>query len=484
VAAEGVYPVRVEASLNPLLSRWLWLVKWVLIIPHAVVLACLWPAFAVLSVAAFFTILFTGRYPRGIFEFNVGVLRWTWRVQYYAIGAFGTDRYPPFTLADDPSYPAHLEIAYPARLSRRLVLVKWWLLAIPHYLIVALFTGGGFGAAWFGYKDFQGLPFTGWGLIGILSVIAAVILLFTGSYPQQLYDFVLGMNRWVLRVAAYAGLMTDRYPPFRLDVGGHEPGGALTLAPPEPQHGAGASAAGPPPGQGPGREGPARAPGWTTGRILCLVIGVLLALCSLGVLSAGGAALWADTTQRDAGYVDLGTASYTTAGHALTSETIRVHGGWDWLGPLIGQFRVRVTETVRAGGVFAGVAPASAVGRYLSGVAYTTVAGYNGQGQRISHPGFGVPRPPRSTPIWVSQASAARTTTLLWTVRDGDWTVVVMNADGSAGVSVRADVAASVPALSWLAAELLIGGAVLALIAGACMIVPVRLAASWAEAPL
>ena len=235
--AIGVYPVRVDASLDAPLSRWLWLVKWLLLIPHFIVLALLWIAFVVLSVVAFFAILFTGRYPRGIFEFNVGVLRWTWRVDYYAIGAFGTDRYPPFTLADDPSYPAHLEIDYPGRLSRGLVLVKWWLLAIPHYVIVGLFTGGGLWAAWQAGND----PNSNWpGLIGVLAVIAAVVLLFTGRYPRQIFDFVLGLNRWVLRVAAYAGLMTDAYPPFRLDMGGHDPATvAMPHLPPPGQESAG-----------------------------------------------------------------------------------------------------------------------------------------------------------------------------------------------------------------------------------------------------
>jgi Domain of unknown function (DUF4389) len=159
------------------------------------------------------------------------VLRWTWRVQYYAIGAFGTDRYPPFTLADDPAYPAHLEVEYPQRLSRGLALVKWWLLAIPQYIIIGVFTGGMPWLDWrFGFYFSVRGGGGGFGLIGLLAVIAAVVLLVTGRYPGQLYNFVLGLNRWVLRVAGYAGLMTDRYPPFRLDMGGPDPG-TLTLPP-------------------------------------------------------------------------------------------------------------------------------------------------------------------------------------------------------------------------------------------------------------
>ena len=225
-------PVRLEGDLDPGLSRWLWLVKWLLAIPHFIVLVFLWIAFTVLTVVAFFAILFTGRYPRGIFDFNVGVVRWSWRVAFYAYSALGTDRYPPFSLAP-ADYPATFDVAYPERLSRGLVLVKWWLLAIPHYIVVGIFGAGlWWSGAWIGQGGYGEWGWGGYGggLIGLLVLFAAVALLFTARYPRGIFRLVMGLNRWSYRVLAYAALMRDEYPPFRLDQGGREPGPAADEA--------------------------------------------------------------------------------------------------------------------------------------------------------------------------------------------------------------------------------------------------------------
>jgi Domain of unknown function (DUF4389) len=232
-------PIRLEGRLDEPLNRWLWLVKWLLLIPHFIVLAVLWIAFFVVTIAAFFAILFTGRYPRSLFEFNTGVLRWTWRVTFYGYSALGTDAYPPFTLGDRPDYPATLTIEYPERLSRGLVLIKWWLLAIPQYLVLAILGGGlALGSARWAAV---GVPFGG--LIGLLVFIAAIALLFTGRYPRGVFDFVMGLDRWIYRVVPYVALMRDEYPPFRLDQGPEE------APPPErtPPTPTGSGAAAPPP---------------------------------------------------------------------------------------------------------------------------------------------------------------------------------------------------------------------------------------------
>lgn len=217
------YPARLTGELDPHLSRWLWLVKWILAIPHYVVLAFLWVAFIVTTVVAGFAILFTGRYPRVLFDFNVGVLRWSWRVGFYAYAAIGTDRYPPFTLART-DYPADFDVDYPEHLSHGLVLIKSWLLAIPHLIIVGLFTAT-VPYWWSGANDMSaGNPTTaGISLLGMLVLVAGVVLLTTRRYPPALFDLTLGLNRWIYRVITYVALMRDEYPPFRLDQGHRDP---------------------------------------------------------------------------------------------------------------------------------------------------------------------------------------------------------------------------------------------------------------------
>lgn len=202
VQERSSYPVTVRGEFSSPPSRGLWLIKWLLAIPHYIILIFLWLACFVSWLISLFVILFTGRYPEKLFNFNVGVLRWSWRVGFYTYEALGTDKYPPFTLKPVAEYPADLEVSYPERLSRGLVLIKWWLLAIPHCIIIAIFSGG------YGEGHF--------GLTFILAIFGSVALLFSGKYPEDIFKLAVGTNRWSYRVAAYVLLMTDRYPPFRL----------------------------------------------------------------------------------------------------------------------------------------------------------------------------------------------------------------------------------------------------------------------------
>ena len=200
MSAEESFPLHFEARLDEPLSRWLWLVKWLLALPHWIALAFLWIAFHVMTLVALVAIVFTGRYPRAIFDFNVGVLRWTWRVVHHA-SVLGTDRYPPFTLAP-ADYPAELDVPYPEQLSRAKAFFKPWLLILPHWFVVAVFLG------WWDRAP---------GLLPVLAIIGGGTLLFTGRYRREVFDLVAGIARWVARVGVYAGLMRDEYPPFRLD---------------------------------------------------------------------------------------------------------------------------------------------------------------------------------------------------------------------------------------------------------------------------
>ena len=462
------YPVHVDARIDPDLSRWQWLVKWFLAIPHYVVLAFLWLGFAVTSVVAFFAILFTGRYPRAIFDFNVGVLRWTWRVAYYSCGVLATDRYPPFSLEERSDYPAHLEIDYPEHLSPGLVLVKWWLLAIPHYLVLGFFLGGAGYAADDAFHAGDHSATSGSGLIGLLVLVAAVVLLFTGRYPRAIFDFVLGLDRWVLRVAAYAALMTDVYPPFRLDQGGDDPttlraatAGPDTIAPD-------ASAAPTPwpvdPGMPTGSTGhaggagvppttPARGPSqrWTAGRVVALVAASFVLLVSAGVGLASGALAVADHGLRKDGFIMGGTTALRTDTYAIATTSITL--GADVPSALLPENLlgdVKVTATGRDTPIFMGIARTADAAAYLRGVEHATLTDLS-RPPAYDVSGSQAPTTlPGDAGIWVAQAAGPGTQQVVWRAQRGSWTLVLMNADGTRTVTTAVAAGATVPALDWL----------------------------------
>ncbi|MDV3129081.1 DUF4389 domain-containing protein [Mycobacterium sp. 21AC1] len=188
--------VRVRGAIDDP-SRWLWLVKWcVLAVPHYPILIALYLVYPLLTIVAGVAILATGRYPRPIFDFNVGVLRWSWRVMNYRFPMNSTDVYPPFTLTARPDYPGELDVDYPERLIKWMVLVKP-LLALPQIIICWAMEP----------------------LLQVLCVISAVRLSARGTISPGMFDLLMGIVRWRYRVAVYVSLMRDEYPPFRLDLG-------------------------------------------------------------------------------------------------------------------------------------------------------------------------------------------------------------------------------------------------------------------------
>jgi hypothetical protein len=166
-------------------------VKWLLVIPHLIVLYALGIVASVIGLIAFFAILFTKSYPRGLFDMYVGIRRWNLNAYAYGI-YYMRDEYPPFSW-DSGKYPVSFDVEYPEELSRFAPLYKW-LLAIPHY-IVLLFL-----------------------IVAMLVVVFAgwFAILFTGKFPRSWFEFVEGVLRWAERVGTYVYLLRDEYPPFRL----------------------------------------------------------------------------------------------------------------------------------------------------------------------------------------------------------------------------------------------------------------------------
>jgi len=225
------------------------------------------------------------------------------------------------------------------------------------------------------------------------------------------------------------------------------------------------------PGAAPGGRG------WTPGRIVSVVAGAVLILGALGLLGAGGAALWADTAARDGGgYVNVSSETYRTSGYAVASDTVDLHwgGGWYSARSLLGTIRIRAESTAGVP-VFIGIAPSGAASRYLSNVAHATVSGpASSTGWYAAHGGTAPAAPPASAVIWVAYAAGPGTQTVVWPVRSSNWTVVAMNADGSRPVSVHVDVGATLPALPWIAAGLLAGGVVVLAGGIVVLVIPIR----------
>ncbi|GIF02051.1 DUF4389 domain-containing protein [Paractinoplanes rishiriensis] len=433
------YPLRVEAHRDEKLSRWLWLVKWLLLVPHYLALLVLWTGVVVVTVVAYLAVLFTGRYPASIRAYNLGVLRWTWRVGYYGYQALGTDRYPPFTLADVPDYPARLHLGADAPPPRWLPLVAW-LFAIPHLIILGALT-----AAYDGGDGRLVVPIS---VMGAALLVAGFALLFTGRYPGGLHDLLAGIARWNLRVAAYLMLLTPRYPPFRLDQGGADPD--------------------PGPGDPPATVAPTAARASAAGPVTALVAGVLLLAPAAG-LGTGGAVLLALEAGRDStGYVTSPAVQLTTSTAAVTAEHLAVVDADLWARNLADVGGVRIVASTRGDrAVFVGIAEQRAVDEWLAGTAHDELVGLTAGTSDYQRAAGGLRAvgDPADQPFWLASATGTSEATLQWDALDGEYAVVVANADGSPGVSATVRGAIQVPDLSALGGGLLAASIVFALVA-------------------
>jgi hypothetical protein len=215
----------------------------------------------------------------------------------------------------------------------------------------------------------------------------------------------------------------------------------------------------------------------SAGRVLAVVFGVLVLLLASVLLLGGGALLSADVTERSDGYLLSPEDDVAGPGYALVSERIDLSTGADWMpvSAALGTARIEVTGTTPGTETFVGIAPVSDASAYLGGVQRTVIddLGIDSPAQR-DLPGSAPPGPPTDQDFWTAQASGPGTQQLSWVPAEGDWILVVMNADGSAGVSVDARIGATLPALDGLATGLLVTGVVCLAIGVVLLVAAIR----------
>jgi hypothetical protein len=210
----------------------------------------------------------------------------------------------------------------------------------------------------------------------------------------------------------------------------------------------------------------------SAGRVVALVLGLLLLLLAVGLMAGGGRLLWADRADRTDGYLLSDEETLSSPGHALVSERIDLSTGADWvpLSAALGSVRLEATGTDPGRETFVGIAPLGDATAYLGGVERTVIDDLGIDSPALRDlPGGEPSGPPADQDFWTALSFGAGTQELTWVPAEGDWMLVVMNADGSAGISVESRIGATFPALDGLAWGLLVVGLVF-LVIGALLL--------------